>query len=43
MVIDSQRCVVCVAGFDPFEHLVLLEDGWAHISCADLVTMEPPC
>jgi hypothetical protein len=43
MVIDSQLCVVCVDVFDPFEHVVLLSDGWAHIPCADLVTMEPPC
>lgn len=40
--LDATGCVVCLEPFDPSESLVLL-DGWAHISCADLVTLEPPC
>lgn len=38
--VDSSRCVVCTEPFDPFEHVALLDDGWAHTECANLVTME---
>jgi hypothetical protein len=41
--VDAQACAVCLGPFDPFELVALLVDGWAHTSCADLVTMEPPC
>lgn len=41
--VDAQLCCVCTQCFDPFEHVALLDDGWAHVECADLVTMEAPC
>lgn len=41
--VDASRCCVCLDPFDPFEHVALLDDGWAHTECADLVTLEVPC
>lgn len=41
--VDARDCCVCLGQLDAFEHVALLEDGWAHVECADLVTMEAPC
>lgn len=41
--VDASDCCVCLGRLDVFEHVALLPEGWAHVECADLVTMEVPC